>query len=595
MTTKRVHFEDEENLGIFRFPSDSIEIKEFIQCIFDDKERNMGHYELLLQTINTSDNDEILYHIISALSKRCTDLNDRKYFELIKAMLGLKWLNKNDKFIKTYSHLLLNLVSCQCQFISNITSMLVDNLRTGPERYSSVQSSFIFDQTHSVLIKVLNLIPLGPSYILSILSKKMPHKTDSNLQFFCSSLLHISEYLPSIRTEIFGLILELLVEIDADIPFDQLDDLVFEDDEEDEDGMFEMEMEETLKDSFSAGDEDPESISSTSDNDSDSDGVMLITSDSKALIQKLDTLMCIVMEYLSDLYKKSVASGDFENLSEVFDGLLQGFNRIILPTHRIRSTQFIIFYSCSLVPEVFCQDFLGLLISHLITTSHSSVSRISSASYLGSFIARAKFIDLPSVRHCLLLLNQQCLAYLDSHESSIRGQLEIERYGVLYASVQAILYIFCFRWRQVMIINDKPISGSFPIELKDFQRVLLSKFCPLRVCSEVIVQEFAKITHQLNIIYCYSLMSSSSRSTSALVSHGTHGGQIQIPRIETYFPFDPLALNKSKKYVASAFQEWGDDEDAEDTLTDPADSDVEVKGMSLDESIISMSMSLSLH
>lgn len=88
-------------------------------------------------------------------------------------------------------------------------------------------------------------------------------------------------------------------------------------------------------------------------------------------------------------------------------------------------------------------------------------------------------------------------------------------------------------------------------------------------------------------------MSSSTRSHSVLVKSQD---QLQIPRIETYFPFDPLVLSKSKKYVHASFQEWGDDEDAEDTLTDPADSDLDtsLKGMSLDDSIMSMSMSLSL-
>lgn len=88
-------------------------------------------------------------------------------------------------------------------------------------------------------------------------------------------------------------------------------------------------------------------------------------------------------------------------------------------------------------------------------------------------------------------------------------------------------------------------------------------------------------------------MGPSTRSHSALVKSQD---QLQIPRIDTFFPFDPLVLTKSKKFVSANFQEWGDDEDAEDTLTDPADSDLEasLKGMSLDDSIISMSMSLSL-
>lgn len=194
--------------------------------------------------------------------------------------------------------------------------------------------------------------------------------------------------------------------------------------EEDEDEIFDMEMEENLKDSFAESDDDSDNNNDDDRDESDHES-MLITIDVKLMIQKLDSLLCLVMNYISDIYKKATSCGDFEKLFDVFDGLLQGFNRVILPTHKIRSTQFIIFYTCSLVPDIFCQDFLGLLISHLISTANSSISRISAASYLGSFISRAKFIDLESIRRCLLLLNQQCQSYLDNHESSIRGQLEV--------------------------------------------------------------------------------------------------------------------------------------------------------------------------
>ena len=211
----------------------------------------------------------------------------------------------------------------------------------------------------------------------------------------------------------------------ADIPFDQLEEELLEE-EEDEDGMFDMEMEENLRDSFAGTDEsDEEEESEEEESDDEENSSMLIVSDTKSNVQKLDALICMVMDYIFGIHKKSLASGDFDDLSDVFDGLLQGFNRTILPTYRIKSTQFIIFYTCSLAPDVFSQDFLGLLISHLISTSNSSVSRISSASYLGSFIARAKFVDLSAIRQCLLLLNQQCQAYLDNHESTIRGQLEV--------------------------------------------------------------------------------------------------------------------------------------------------------------------------
>lgn len=60
-----------------------------------------------------------------------------------------------------------------------------------------------------------------------------------------------------------------------------------------------------------------------------------------------------------------------------------------------------------------------------------------------------------------------------------------------------------------------------------------------------------------------------------------------LDRLETFFPFDPLNLPRARKFVEQSFQEWGNESEAGDNLTDPSDSDIEasLKGMSLDEKL----------
>lgn len=298
-----------------------------------------------------------------------------------------------------------------------------------------------------------------------------------------------------IRNQLLGLVLELIVQIDViynvytqiDIQIeDQEEDL---DDAEEEPDIFTMDVEEQLKDRFLMSRQDEDDYT-----DSDTESLLCIVSNAKVMTSKLDSLMCILLEYISEIDRGRISDEAYDDIfSEIFDGILLTFDRIMLPTHKLKSAQFVLFYACSLSPETFPADFMGLLVSHLMDISNSSVTRMASSSYLGSFIARAKFIKIESVRQCLTLLNHQCQSFVDNHETTITGKLEVvqcisskaDRYGVLYASVQAILYIFCFKWKQLMLLKDKPLSGSFPPELHGFQRVLMSKFNPLRVFREL--------------------------------------------------------------------------------------------------------------
>lgn len=99
-----------------------------------------------------------------------------------------------------------------------------------------------------------------------------------------------------------------------------------------------------------------------------------------------------------------------------------------------------------------------------------------------------------------------------------------------------------------------------------------------QVCSRPIVNEFARITHKLDIMYCYPLIerSSSSTSISSLVSIAPQPFQPAPPpqqqpngdhltdRLDAFFPFDPMTLPISRRFIDGLYQEWiGDEDDSE--------------------------------
>jgi RNA polymerase I-specific transcription initiation factor RRN3 len=161
------------------------------------------------------------------------------------------------------------------------------------------------------------------------------------------------------------------------------------------------------------------------DEEEDSDGIVCIKTDYKAMMRKLDVCMSMVMEHIKSLERKSIDTKDPTVLYDFYYPLLDSFDRIMLPTHKLKCAQFLVFYICSLVPDTFPEDFMGLLVTHLLSGTESSVIRISSAAYLGSFIARATYIDIDAVRHCLKLMNQVCVDYVEQYESTLTGQFRV--------------------------------------------------------------------------------------------------------------------------------------------------------------------------
>jgi RNA polymerase I-specific transcription initiation factor RRN3 len=109
------------------------------------------------------------------------------------------------------------------------------------------------------------------------------------------------------------------------------------------------------------------------------------------------------------------------------------------------------------------------------------VLRVSATVYLGSFLARARFLPLASLKTCLRLVNRFMRSYAESFED-VRTRVNVDKYAVFYGAVQAIIYVFCFRWRELMLREDGSyLHQQFPPELHGFQNMLMSKFAPLRV------------------------------------------------------------------------------------------------------------------
>ncbi len=168
-----------------------------------------------------------------------------------------------------------------------------------------------------------------------------------------------------------------------------------------------------------------------------------------------------------------------------FNALLSIFDRTILRTFKSRYTQFLIFWYTSLDPE-FADIFQGMLVERALLGSPSTssrppdlpsndydeglsnggsgiggstITRAAAASYIGSFVSRAVFVDAGGTRRVVAVLCEFLRAHLDEVEESIRTFSALVAVGgpqhtVFYAVTQAVFLIFCFRWRDLLDLEE---------------------------------------------------------------------------------------------------------------------------------------------
>ena len=75
----------------------------------------------------------------------------------------------------------------------------------------------------------------------------------------------------------------------------------------------------------------------------------------------------------------------------LFEALVSSFRASVLPTYKCRCVQFLLFYTCSF-DAAFARSFLQLLLEQMTAEHVHAEARMACASYIASFLARAKFL-----------------------------------------------------------------------------------------------------------------------------------------------------------------------------------------------------------
>ena len=130
----------------------------------------------------------------------------------------------------------------------------------------------------------------------------------------------------------------------------------------------------------------------------------------------------------------------------------------------------------------------------MLEPAEHEIARAAAASYVASFVSRAEFIGANEARGAVRVLCRFLEHDVDAYEAS---DDDVAPLGVFYAVAQAVLLIFCFRWRDLVEGDNGdaeddgreqeqdtlagPAKRMWMAELSIVQRVVACPLQPLKV------------------------------------------------------------------------------------------------------------------
>ena len=516
---------------------------------------------------------------VSSLDKRCNGL--------VSAILSTEWVGRDENFTAIYTKFLGNLAASQSGYLHRILLSLVDLLGPQKTRRLSdcgiVRQPVIQKRVLSAIHYLTKLIPLASGTLAQIISKKLQYdfaKPEERIMYN-KNFLDLIEFVPELKSHILEGITSELVKLDITVQ-DDLDDV---DDELAEELLKDVSSSQTLvaeasqlslKSGKPEADEDEDDMSTTDESEEEDEDSLdlekLRRKKTRDAVRQVDALMDMLFAF----YDKSANSSALEVRDRTIQELTLHFDNIILPSYRSRHSQFLIFHFAQISP-VTVDGFVTSCISTVLDKNQPPIVRQSAAAYMAGFVGRGAHVSPTVVRDCYSLLCDEVDQLREQLDPTCRGP-DLKRYNTFYAMFQALMYIFCFRWRDLAIPvsddDDEDSADENEIEYHfsdSIRRTIIgavhSNLNPLRVCTPAIVEQFAKITHALNFIYLFSKIATNKNVrlyfTRAMNENmAINNAERDLSWVgedgmmEGHFPYDPYQLPLSKKWVEGDYVQW---------------------------------------
>ncbi|KAM5227512.1 RNA polymerase I-specific transcription initiation factor RRN3 [Ctenodactylus gundi] len=518
------------------------------------KKGETNDFELLKNQLSDPDikDDQIINWLLEFRSSIMYLTKD--FEQLISIVLRLPWLNRSQTVVEEYLAFLGNLVSAQTVFLRPCLSMIASHfvpprviVKEGDIDVSDSDDEddnlpANFDTCHRALQIIARYVPSTPWFLMPILVEKFPFvkKSERTLECYVHNLLRISVYFPTLRREILELIIEKLLKLDVNASKQDIEDAEETATQacsgtDSTEGLFNMDEDEEAEQETKVG---PEQLSQMV----------------HPVAERLDILLSLLLSYIKDV---CYVDGKIDNnkTKDLYRDLIAIFDKLLLPTHASCHVQFFMFYLCSFKLG-FAEAFLEHLWKKLQDPNNPAIIRQAAGNYIGSFLARAKFVPLITVKSCFDLLVNWLHIYLNNQDSGSKAFCDVALHGPFYSACQAVFYTFVFRHKQLLSGNLK--EGLMYLQSLNFERIVMSQLNPLKICLPSVVDLFAAITNKYQLVFCYTIIERNNRQMLPVVRNTATGDSVQTCTnpLDTFFPFDPCVLKRSKKFIDPIYQIW---------------------------------------
>uniref|UniRef100_A0A4W4FZU7 RRN3 homolog, RNA polymerase I transcription factor n=1 Tax=Electrophorus electricus TaxID=8005 RepID=A0A4W4FZU7_ELEEL len=511
------------------------------------KQGDTSDYEMIKHQLSDPDIKDA--QIINWLQefRTCVTQLGKDHEQLIYVVLRLPWLGRTQAVVDEYLAFLSNLVSAQTVHLRPCLKMVVSNFTP----------SEIFEHCHQALQMIARYVPSTSRFLMPILTENFPfvQKSPRTLECYVHNLLRITVYVPALRKDVLELIVSKMLALDVSAPRSEIEE-VESSGEQDQGGK--------AHDDFLFDMDEDEDSAVTSPTGLHSSAML------HPVAERLDTLMGVLLAFVKDMCHVNGEGRVTCRAKALYRDLVGVFDRLVLPTHASCHVQYYMFYLCSFRLGL-AEAFLDHLWKLLQNPSQPPITRQASASYMGSFLARAKFLPVATVKACLDLLVSWLHLYIDSQDSGLKAFCDVSLHGPFYAACQAVFYTLIFRHKAILEGSMK--AGLDYLQRLNLERIVMCRLNPLKVCLPAVTNMFAAITRKYQLVFCYTIMERNNRCVLPVVRSSVGGDSLSTNTnpLDTFFPFDPYLLKRSRKLFESIYQVW---EEPSDCALDVRSKDV---------------------
>ncbi|XP_061079937.1 RNA polymerase I-specific transcription initiation factor RRN3 isoform X1 [Conger conger] len=493
--------------------------------------------------------------------RNCVTQLTKDHEQLVYVVLRLPWLGRSTAVVEEYLAFLSNLVSAQTVYLRSCLKMVVSNFTPGRAviREGDVDISDSddddenlprnFELCHQALQVIGRYVPFTSRFLMPILSENFPfvQKSSRTLECYVHNLLRVTVYFPALRKEVLELVIGRMLKLDASAPRSDIEEMEensaqqAERDGEQDECLFDMDE-----------DEGPEAKAS---------GTAGVGTMAHPVADRLDTLMGVLLSYIKDACHVNGCL-ELDRTKELYRDLVSAFDKLVLPTHASSHVQYALFYFCSFRLGL-AEAFLEHLWKIMQSPTQPAILRQAVAGYIGSFLARAKFLPVATVRACLDLLVPWLHRYIDGQDSGAKGFCDVALHGPFYTACQTVFYTLIFRHRA--ILEGSMRQGLAYLQSLNLERIVMCRLNPLKVCLPAVTNMFAAITRKYQLVFCYTIIERNNRLMLPTVrsSQGGSSTPTNTNPLDSFFPFDPYLLKRSGKFIEPLYQVWEEPGDCE--------------------------------